>query len=355
MKRDWRSEPFRGCLAAAAAAALLLNPGLPARAQGVFDSITEEVQQIFVKASPAVVRIRAFSGTQPLAGSGFFIDDQGTLLTSYAIIRDARKAWIEIKDEKKEVKILGTDPRSGLALLKADFKPQSWLKLGNSDHVKIASGLISVAYPYNLPASPSFGFVTGFDVRYLDKFFATTHIRANLGIRPGQIGGPVLNTKGEVVGMLVLSIQNGSECYIIPVNPIHKIVADMQEFGHARHGWVGVGVVEGQMTSEGGKPVVVSQIFNETPAVNSGIKPGDVVLKIGDRDIRQPSDVLDAAFFAHVGKAVPVVVSRAGETRQFSLEIAERPETSSLVNQVRPPSVPVQPDGGRSITVKGGN
>lgn len=296
----------------------------PVAHSSVFEAITQEVQQVFDRAAPAVVKVRAISGPAPLAGTGFFIDDQGTLLTSYAVVREAPKAWIEYQNQKLEAKILGRDPRSGIALLKIDRTGTPYLRLGNSDELKMASGLISVAYPFNLPLAPSFGFVTGFDVRYLNRFFSTTHIRANVQVAPGQIGGPILNSQGKVVGILALAIQDGKECYILPVNSIVRVAADIHQTGHARHGWVGVGVVEGQPLGEGPVPVVVSNLFAETPAATSGLQPGDVVLKIGQREIHSPRDVLDASFFSKVGERLPVVVLRDGQRHTFEITVAER-------------------------------
>lgn len=302
----------------------------------VFDAITQEVQQVFDRSYPAVVKIRANSGAAPLAGTGFFIDKNGTLLTSYAVVRESDRVWIEFNNQKLDAKILGRDARSGIALLKVDRTNTPYLPFGNSDDLRMASGLISVAYPFNLPIAPSFGFVTGFDVRYLNRFFATTHIRANVPVSPGQIGGPILNSKGQVVGLLSLAIQDGKECYVLPINSVVRIAGDIYKNGHARHGWVGVGVVEGEPLTEGAKPVVVSNLFAETPAATSGIKQGDVVMKIGKREIHSPKDVLDASFYAAVGEKIPVVVLRNNEMKTFQITVTERKSAASVGLQVDP-------------------
>jgi len=307
----------------------------------VFDSITQEVQQVFERSAPAVVKIRAQSGAAPLAGTGFFIDKNGTLLTSYAVVRESDRVWIEFNNQKLEAKVLGRDPRSGMALLKVDRANTPFLSFGNSDDLRMASGLISVAYPFNLPAAPSFGFVTGFDVQYLNRFFATTHVRANVPVSPGQIGGPILNSKGQVVGLLAMAIQDGKECYVLPINSVARIAADIHKNGKAHHGWVGVGVVEGEALSEGARPVVVSNLFAETPAATSGIKPGDIVLKIGQREIRAPKDVLDASFYATVGKKIPIIVLRNNEMKTFQITVTERrsPVSAGLVMEAHDPLV----------------
>jgi len=307
-------------------------------ATGVFDSISEEVNRIFKQTSPAVVKVRTISDSSPLAGTGFFIDDSGVILTSYAVVRDSQKAWIEYDGRKLTAEVLGKDARSGVALLQVEETDTPFLKLGDSSELQMASGLDSVAYPYNLPLAPAFGFVTGFDVRYLNRFFATTHVRASVKVSPGQIGGPLLNTSGEVVGLMVLAVQDGKECYALPSNSANRVIKDIMDNGKARHGWVGVGVIESKKSeSDPHKSVIVSNLYRDTPAAVSGLEPGDVVRKIGDQEITTPSDILDAAFFSTVGEPVPVEVIRNGEKMVFSLPIVERPEQQRPVDSLIKP------------------
>ncbi len=301
-----------------------------------FDAISKEVQAVFAKASPAVVKVRAFSGTTPLAGTGFFIDADGTILTAYAIVRDANRAWIERDGEKIEAQILGRDARSGIALLKVDIGKTPFLSFGDPSELKVASAIVSVAYPFNLEAAPAFGLVTGFNAVYssptLNQFFATTHIRASLDVQPGQIGGPVMNGKGEVMGILMVATQDQRECFILPSTAASKIVRDIEQFGEARHGWVGVGVTTDQGTVAAVSPVAVSTLYENTPAAESGILPGDRVISVGRRPIRQPSDVLDIAFFSKVGETLPVEIERGGQTRVFEIKVIERPAEVRMVD-----------------------
>ena len=302
----------------------------------VMDSLSGEVQQIFNKASSAVVKIRAVNLDQTLAGTGFFIDSQGTLLTAYDVVLEATRASIEYNGEQVEAKIIGRDPRSGVALLKADLTKTPFLRAGNSDQLKVAAGLVGIGYSYNLPVSPSFGIITGFDVRYLNSFFSTTHIRCNVSVNPGQIGGPLLNSKGEVMAMMVFSVDGGRECYGIPIKSINRIVADLNQYGTARHGWVGVGVVESHPDKPYAHAVYVSQLYDQTPAADCGLQRGDQVISIGERKISSPQDILDAAFFAKVGSTVPVRVIRNDKELTFDLKIIERPALKLPVSMPSP-------------------
>lgn len=352
MKRQWLSSkaaissPLSGrgfllivfCLSFSAA---------PLHAAGLIDMLSDEVGAIFEKAAPAVVKVRSSGKVVPLAGSGFFIDSQGTILTSSAVVGDNLTAKVEYQkgDEQKSVDalVIGRDSRSGVALLKIEASKTPYLRFGDSDKLRTATGLVSVAYPYNLPVAPNFGQVAGFDVQYLNRFFATTHVRANISVSPGQIGGPLLNSKGKVVALMVMAVDDGKACYGLPIKAAGKIISDIKEYGEARHGWVGVGVVEKDHI------VRVAHLFEGTPAIMSGIEPGDHVLKIGDRPITQPKDILDAAFFAGIGQTLPVEIQRDGQTFTFEIEVKERPSRSRAVT---PMPAPLR-QGPRAMTVKG--
>ena len=322
---------------------------------GVFDKIASEVSGVYEKAAPSVVRIRASDGPEQLAGSGFFVDNQGTILTAYAVVGQAKEVTVETGGRSHTAKILGRDPRSGVALLKIKAGETPFLLFGESSHLRPASAVVSVAFPYDLKAEPTFGLVAGFDVKYLTRFFATTHIRANLPIKPGQIGGPLLDSQGKVVGVLMLEIDEGKACYALPVEAAAKVAADIERFGEPRHGWMGVGVMPDRSRPERGAPVFVDRLYKGTPAEKSGLKAGDEVISIGSRPVREPSDVLDSAFFANVGEKIPVKVRRSGKEETFTITVAERPDSSRIVEPA-----PLFPDsqGGsapQGVPVRGGN
>ena len=302
-----------------------------APAPGVFDKIASEVSGVYQKAAPAVVRIRASDGPEQLSGTGFFVDNQGTILTAYAVVGQAKEATVETGGRTYTAKVLGRDPRSGVALMKIKAGETPFLLFGESGHLRPASAVVSVAFPYDLKAEPTFGLVAGFDVKYLTRFFATTHIRANLPIKPGQIGGPLLDSQGKVVGILMLEIDEGKACYALPVEAAAKVAADIERFGEPRHGWMGVGVMPDRSRPERGAPVFVDRLYKGTPAEKSGLKAGDEVLTIGERPVREPSDVLDSAFFASVGEKVPVKVRRNGKEQTFTITVAARPDSSRIV------------------------
>ena len=306
------------------------NPPMAA-GSGVFDQIAAEVSGVYEHAAPTVVRLRATDGSEQLAGTGFFIDGQGTILTAYAVVGQAESVSVDVNGRTFPAKILGRDPRSGVAVLRINANQTPHLPFGEGMRLRPASAVVSVAFPYDLKAEPTFGFVAGFDVKYLTRFFATTHLRANLPIKPGQIGGPLLDSQGKVVGVLMLEIDEGKACYALPIEAAAKVASDIQKYGEPRHGWMGVGVMPDRSRPERGAPVFVDRLYKGTPAEKSGLKMGDEVISIGNRPVREPSDILDAAFFSEVGGKVPVKVKRDGKEQIFTITVSARPDSSRIV------------------------
>jgi len=306
------------------------NPPMPS-GSGVFDQIAAEVSGVYEQAAPTVVRLRATDGAEQLAGTGFFIDGQGTILTAYAVVGQADSVSVEVNGRTFSAKVVGRDPRSGVAVLKIHATQTPHLAFGEGMRLRPASAVVSVAFPYDLKAEPTFGFVAGFDVKYLTRFFATTHLRANLPIKPGQIGGPLLDSQGKVVGVLMLEIDEGKACYALPIEAAAKVASDIQKYGEPRHGWMGVGVMPDRSRPERGAPVFVDRLYKGTPAEKSGLKMGDEVISIGGRSVREPSDILDAAFFSEVGGKVPVKVKRDGKEQIFTITVSARPDSSRIV------------------------
>jgi serine protease Do len=342
-----RAFPRALCLFVAAIpfATPALLPGI-ARAADVFQLTGDEASALFDKAKAAVVQVRSGDKGFILAGSGFFIDDQGTVLTSSTILGDNNSARVVINGVEMDAKILGNDPRSGLAMLQVAYGASPSLPLAHSSSLQTGEGVVTIGYPLNLPVAPSQGPVSGFEASYLTRIdpslspkgsmaaverFATTHIHANVAISPGQVGGPLLNSRGEVVGLVATSPDDGRSIYALPIEAMAKIMADFNQYGRAKHGWVGVNVMEQSDTAHDGRTVRVVQVVTGTPASESGIRSGDTVMRIDDREIYRPSDVLDASFFSQVGANMSVVVRRDEKLYNYGFAVIERPQNSAAL------------------------
>jgi serine protease Do len=335
-------------LAAAFTGASLTVPAA-LRAADLLQPSSDDANSLFEKAKPSVVKVEAGDEALLSAGSGFLIDAQGTVLTSSTIIGDNTSARVTINGLQMDAKIIGNDPRSGLAMLRVTYPDGPFLSLGHSSDLQTGYAVVTIGYPLNLPVATAQGLVSGFEVRTLNRFFCTTHIHADVPISPGQVGGPLLNMRGEVVGLVVPSTDDGRSLYALPVEAIGKIMTDFEQYGRARHGWAGVTVIEKPDPEDDDRTVRVLEAVPGTPASKSGLRPGDTVLRIDSREIYRPADVLDASFFSHVGGTMNVVVRRDQNLFTYNFAVIERPTTPSATPVVSGskadlPGRPVQVD-----------
>jgi serine protease Do len=297
---------------------------LPTPASTAVDALQEEVQRVFERTRGAVVRIVGIDSHGPLSGTGFFVDPAGTLLTAYTIGGEAEGLTVEFGNRKYPARRVAADARSGIALLKVEAETPFLTPVSGSGLPEVASAVVAIGYPVDLDATPSFGIIAGHDRKYLGRFFSTTHIRANVPVQRGQGGAPLLNLKGEVVGVLLSTVDNGTACFALPIQAAEKVRANSVRFGDARHGWLGVTVepVDGS--------VRVAQVIPKSPAEGSGVRPGDLLQAVGSREIRVPEDTLDASFFLTAGEPIEIHIIRDGARQSLTLVPSDPPGKPAL-------------------------
>src|SRR5216117_371641 len=286
-------------------------------------TISEHVKEIFEQAAKAVVKIHGVDEHSEICGTGFFVDPTGTLYTAYTVGGEAGNFTVEFGGKKIPARQLLADIRSGTAILKVDETTPA-LPIGKSDELEVATPVVSIGYPLDLPKTPNFGMIAGFDRKCLGRFFSTVHLRVNVPTQRGEAGAPLLNMKGEVVGIVVSGLGNNSSCYAVPIEAAEKIRSDFVRFGEARHGWIGGNVSEAAEPVEGSR-AKMTQIMEDTPAARSGIKPGDILLQVGQKKVTQPEDVLDASFFVTAGDTVPITVMRGNQKLTFHVQATLNP------------------------------
>ncbi len=331
------------CLAVAACAATL-----PCRAESVADALSEEVRAVFRANRAAVVKIEASDQAGQLCGTGFFIDPDGTLLTSYSVGGESAGIIVTAGDAKYPARRLVADCRSGIAVLQIDkpAKPTPFLALGKSTALSVAAPVMTIAYPAELPLTPNFGMVAGFSVKHLGRYFATQHIRANVAVQRGEGGAPLLNMRGEVVGVIISSIDGGTSCFALPVEAAEKVRRDYLRFGKIRPGWLGIKVAKATGDPVHGSTARVEDVLEKTPALEAGVHPGDIVVKIGDVPVASPDDVIHASFFLTAGDSVPVTVWRGDREMTFEIRAAERDARRNGAK--RPSDIPLSAPFNRS-------
>jgi S1-C subfamily serine protease len=305
-------------------------------------AISREVKSIFERCGNAVVKIHAVDEHSELSGTGFFVDPTGTIYTSYSVGGEADNFTVQFEGKKYHATQLMADLRSGIALLKVDAATP-FLSIGKSAELGLATPVVAIGYPLDLPESPSFGMVAGFDRKYLGRYFSTTHLRINLPTQRGEAGAPLLNFKGEVVGILISSVDSGSACYALPIDAAEKIRRDYVRFGDARHGWIGIDVQEAENAVEGSR-AEMTQIREGTPASGSGLKTGDILLQVGRVSVHEPEDVIDASFFISAGDSVPITVMRGNEKLTVQVQAASTKSEAMALGPNKKSALPLRLD-----------
>ncbi len=296
--------------------------------KSVAESLASEISVVFERAQKAIVRIEATDRHGRLSGTGFFVDPAGTIYTSYTIGGESSDFEVRFGDQKFPARRLVADPRSGVAVLKVDASDTPFISVGESRSLTVGGPVMVVGYPMDLPLSPSFGCVSGFDIKYLDRYFATRHVRANVPVQRGQGGAPLLNMRGEAVGILISSLDQGSACFTLPIEAADKVHKDFLRFGELRPGWLGVGVETAQ-TPRGNSTAEINVLNIGSPGQKAGLQTGDVLLQVGSRTIGSPEDVLDAAFYIAAEDEVKLRVARGDQTIDLTVTAADRPNTSA--------------------------
>jgi serine protease Do len=303
-------------------------------------------------------------GTQKRAslGSGVIVDSKGFILSNYHVVapietrngrREADKIEVTLfSGDSYVASVVGTDPESDLAVLKINSdKPLPFAKVGNSYDLKVGDWVLAIGSPFGYEQTVTAGIVSATQrVVPLSTSFGD-YIQTDAAINPGNSGGPLVNMKGEVVGInSFISTNTGTYVgvgFAIPssvfVNSYNQIVTS----GKIERGWLGISMNTFPMTPEmasyfgvagsdsngikDGNGVVITQLINEKgepgdygPAAKAGIKPGDVIVKFNNRDIEEYWDLRMAVASTPPGETVPVVVVRDGEVLNLKIELAER-------------------------------
>lgn len=281
-------------------------------------------------------------------GSGFVIDEDGLILTNNHVVQGAQKLYVDFPNgEQLEGKVVGSDPYSDLALIKVDKKNLFALKMGNSDNLLIGEWVIAIGNPFlNFFNDPrptvTVGVVSALGRNFApsDKVYYQNMIQTDAAINPGNSGGPLLNAKGEVIGINTF-IYTGSNNnrgsigigFAIPIRGAKRVVEELLTYGHRRQIWTGITVQNldrsvalafGYDKLDG---VLVTDIKKGSPGDIYGLKGGDIIIRMGKRKIRNHMDI-DGFFLNYfVGDTVEVTFIRNQKRFSTKLVLKEYPRS----------------------------
>jgi serine protease Do len=270
-------------------------------------------------------------------GSGFIINQEGYVLTNEHVVRKADKIKVTLSDGREfDGEVIGSDVTSDMAIvkIKADHLPT--VTLGNSEELRVGEIVIAIGNPYGLQQTVTMGVVSakgrsipaGVEGQIYRNF-----IQTDTAINPGNSGGPLLNIKGEVVGINTAIIPYAQGIgFAIPVNIAKKNIDDLINLGKVRRSWLGVYIQEvtPEIAKQFGLPedakgVLVGDVVKDSPAEESGIKRGDIIIKVNDEEVYSPGELQDKIRDIDIGEKADIEVVRDGKTINFIVKIDEMP------------------------------
>lgn len=268
-------------------------------------------------------------------GSGFIIDKDGYIVTNNHVIDNADKIVVILKDEKEfEAQIVGRDKNTDLALIKIELNHNlPVLRFGDSDALKVGQWVVAIGNPFGLEQTVTAGIVSA-KGRVIGSGPYDDFIQTDASINPGNSGGPLLNLKGEVIGINTAIVAGGQGIgFAIPVNLAKNIIAQIKSTGEVTRGWLGVGIqdISEEVAEYYGikekKGVLVTEVFPDDPADLAGIKPKDVIISVNGKTVDSARLLTGMIADTHVGDTIQIKINRDGKTRTIDVKIAKREET----------------------------
>jgi len=268
-------------------------------------------------------------------GSGFIIDKDGYIVTNNHVIDNADKIVVILKDEKEfEAKIVGRDKNTDLALIKIESNHNlPVLGFGDSDALKVGQWVVAIGNPFGLEQTVTAGIVSA-KGRVIGSGPYDDFIQTDASINPGNSGGPLLNMKGEVIGINTAIVAGGQGIgFAIPVNLAKNVIVQLKSTGEVTRGWLGVGIqdISEEVAEYYGikekKGVLVTEVFPGDPADLAGIKPKDIIISVNGNTVDSARQLTGMIADTHVGDTIQIKVNRSGKTRTIDVKIAKREET----------------------------
>ncbi len=281
--------------------------------------------------SSVVCRVKASIKDKETAqiGSGFFISENGHLLTTASTVNGGNKFIVEYQKKGYEATLLGLDEVTNVALLKIEGLPSgaSYVVLSETRALpEITTFLISLSYKLEFGITPALGYVEGHDVAYFEHLWPTTLLRTNLKMDGGDGGGSVFDVQGNLIGMLVYSLKDTQQgAYIMPVRVLAKVCNDLLLFGKVRYGYVGI---ETESVLDKLNDRLCQRVINiqpNSPAEKAGIHVNDVLLSLDEKPIQSREELINFAFFTYPAQKITVVFLREGKEQKITVEVGSRP------------------------------
>ncbi|HTW65997.1 MAG TPA: Do family serine endopeptidase [Bryobacteraceae bacterium] len=281
---------------------------------------------------------RAFKQEQ--SGTGFIVDKNGYIITNNHVI--AKVDHIKVKlhgddDTEYRARIIGTDPETDLAVIKIDPKgPLTPVSIGNSDAVQVGDWAVAIGSPFGLEASVTAGIVSALGRDIGGALQLQRFIQTDAAINPGNSGGPLLNIRGEVIGVnTMIATQSGGYQgigFALPINMVARVYNDIIRTGRVTRGSIGIEWTKGDDKPElfkglGTAPgVLIRSVHKGGPAEKAGLKPDDIIIAMNNKPVKNGDDLVARVSETPVGSNISVTVDRDTKRMEFNLTVLDRAE-----------------------------
>jgi len=274
---------------------------------------------------------------QPGLGSGVIIDKRGLVLTNFHVVKGADEITIRLSDKREyRGQILGTDPKTDLAVVR--FQPDHALTvaaLGNSDALRVGEWAMAIGNPFGLDQTVTVGVISATGRSDVGIATYENFIQTDASINPGNSGGPLVNLKGEVIGLNTAIVAAGQGIgFAIPVNMVKRVVDQLVDKGKVVRGWIGVALqplsaeLAQSLGLDGTNGALVGSTIAGSPAAQAGLLQGDVILSYNKTPIEDYRHVQRLVAETTVGKSVALEVFRKKQKVQVSVTIREVPDAA---------------------------
>jgi serine protease Do len=272
---------------------------------------------------------------QPSQGSGFIIDKSGYIVTNNHVVEGADTIKVILKDDTEyDAEIVGRDPVTDIALIKVEAKGNlPAVPMGSSDALKVGEWVAAIGSPFGLEHTVTAGIVSA-KGRVIGSGPYDDFIQTDASINPGNSGGPLINMRGEIVGINTMIIAGGNGIgFAIPINLAKDIIAQLKSSGEVTRGWLGVTIqdLKGDLAEYYGlkdkSGVLVASVVPGDPADRAGIQPKDIIMEVDGKKLTTSRDLTSLAAKLGVGDTARVKVLRDGRQKDLDVKVGKRPLT----------------------------
>ena len=293
-------------------------------------------------------------------GSGFIISQDGYVITNHHVVKDADEIVVKLQDRRELIaKVIGSDKRSDIALIKIDATDLPTVKMGSSENLKVGEWVLAIGSPFGFEHSVTAGIVSA-KGRSLPSDNYVPFIQTDVAINPGNSGGPLFNMQGQVVGVnsQIYSRTGGfmGLSFAIPIDVAMKVADQLKSGGRVARGWLGVQIqdVTRELAESFGmkKPQgsLVSKVLPKSPAEEAGIQVGDVITEFNNQEITTSSTLPPMVGMAKIGESFKLKLIRQGHVKEVTVKVGALPdEDEPVVAGTEPGASPVNQRTGISV------